>query len=200
VREAAFEEADAGGAAPCAASYSRATAARRALGPGEPFDRGAVVAAVAAARELPAAEIERRLFADRPGALRLLGVGGLPPAALAAGFELAEAQAVLLRAVRVIAEVRARDADTYRRLFRRLKFLRLLPVVTPARGGGYRLEIDGPFSLFQAVTRTGSSSAGAARDRGVRCMEHRRRAALGETTAGRPASRSWRRRRINLGP
>jgi predicted nuclease of restriction endonuclease-like RecB superfamily len=151
-----FEEADAGGAAALRAElFARATATRRSLAAGEAFDRAAVVAAVAAARALPPAEVERRLFADRPGALRLLGIEGPPPAALAAGFELAQAQAVLLRAVRVTAEVRARDAESYRRLFRRLKFLRLLPVVTPGRDGGYRLEIDGPFSLFQAVTRYG---------------------------------------------
>ena len=151
-----FEEADAGGAAALRGElFAHATAVRRALGPGEAFERAAVVAAVAAARALPAAEIERRLFADRPGALRLINVDGPQPAALAAGFELAQAQAVLLRAVRVVAEVRARDAESYRHLFRRLKFLRLLPVVSPARGSGYRLEIDGPFSLFQAVTRYG---------------------------------------------
>jgi predicted nuclease of restriction endonuclease-like RecB superfamily len=51
--------------------------------------------------------------------------------------------------------VRARDAATYRHLFRRLKFLRLLPTIAPLPDGGYRLEIDGPFSLFQAVTRYG---------------------------------------------
>jgi len=62
---------------------------------------------------------------------------------------------VLLRATHVTATVRARDAATYRYLFRRLKFLRLLPVITPLAAGGYRLELDGPFSLFQAVTRYG---------------------------------------------
>jgi predicted nuclease of restriction endonuclease-like RecB superfamily len=51
--------------------------------------------------------------------------------------------------------VRARDAATYRHLFRRLKFLRLLPTIAALPDGGYRLEIDGPFSLFQAVTRYG---------------------------------------------
>ena len=40
---------------------------------------------------------------------------------------------MLLRATRVTASVRARDAGTYRQLFRTLKFLRLLPVV----GGGW---------------------------------------------------------------
>jgi predicted nuclease of restriction endonuclease-like RecB superfamily len=135
--------------------FRRAAATRRALPPGGAFDREAVVTAVARERAVRTDDVDRLLFGDRPGALRLEAVGGPSPAALAAGFELSEAQAVLLRAVRVVAEVQARDAATYRRLFRQLKFLRLLPAISTGRHGGYRLEIDGPFSLFQAVTRYG---------------------------------------------
>ncbi|MDB4979332.1 MAG: hypothetical protein JWM82_84 [Myxococcales bacterium] len=119
------------------------------------FDRAAVVEAVAAERGATPPALERALFADRAGALGLLSVQSPSPAHLAAGFELAEAQAVLLRAVKLTASVHARDAATYRHLFRRLKFLRLLPTIEPLAGGGYRVEIDGPLSLFQAVTRYG---------------------------------------------
>jgi predicted nuclease of restriction endonuclease-like RecB superfamily len=131
--------------------YRRASAARRA----GTFDRGALLAAAGVERGSSVDAVERALFADRAGALRLLAVEAPLPAVLAAGFELAQAQAVLLRAVQVTATVRARDAGTYRRLFRRLKFLRLLPTIAPLPEGGYRVEIDGPFSLFQAVTRYG---------------------------------------------
>jgi predicted nuclease of restriction endonuclease-like RecB superfamily len=131
--------------------FRRASAARRAGA----FDRAALVGALAAERDVAPERLEQDLFGDRAGALRLLAVDAPPPAALAAGFELAQAQAVLLRAVHVTATVRARDAATYRHLFRRLKFLRLLPTITLLPAGGYRLEIDGPFSLFQAVTRYG---------------------------------------------
>jgi predicted nuclease of restriction endonuclease-like RecB superfamily len=134
--------------------FRRAAAARREQPPGT-FDRDALVAAEARELGVPPADVERRLFGDRPGALRLEAVEAPEPAALAAGFHLAQAQAVLLRAVTVTAEIQARDAETYRRVFRRLKFLRLLPAIAAAPGGGYRLEIDGPFSLFQAVTRYG---------------------------------------------
>ena len=64
---------------------------------------------------------------------------------------------MLLRATRVTRR-RARRATPgrYRQLFRTLKFLRLLPVVDGARpDGGYRIELDGPFSLFQGGTRYG---------------------------------------------
>jgi predicted nuclease of restriction endonuclease-like RecB superfamily len=144
--------------------FHRASAARHAGRPSEAgatpftvgaFDRDAVVDAVAAERGATPDALERALFADRAGALRLLAVQSAPPARLAAGFELAEAQAVLLRAVKLTALVHAREAATYRHLFRRLKFLRLLPTIEPLVGGGYRVEIDGPLSLFQAVTRYG---------------------------------------------
>jgi predicted nuclease of restriction endonuclease-like RecB superfamily len=131
--------------------FHRASAARRA----GTFDRAALVEAIAHERATAVAAIEPGLYADRAGAQRLLAVEAAPPAQLAAGFELAQAQAVLLRAVKVTATVRARDAATYRRLFRQLKFLRLLPTIARLAEGGYRLEIDGPFSLFQAVTRYG---------------------------------------------
>jgi predicted nuclease of restriction endonuclease-like RecB superfamily len=131
--------------------FRRASAARRA----GTFDREALLAATAGARGTSAAAVEQGLLADRAGALRLLAVEAPLPSALAAGFELAQAQAVLLRAVKVTATVRARDAATYRHLFRRLKFLRLLPTIAQLPEGGYRVEIDGPFSLFQAVTRYG---------------------------------------------
>jgi predicted nuclease of restriction endonuclease-like RecB superfamily len=133
------------------ALFQRASAARRAGA----LDRVGLVATIAGERGVPAEAIERGLFADRASAQRLLAVEAPTPAALAAGFELAQAQAVLLRAVKLTVTVRARTAAAYRRLFGKLKFLRLLPTITALPEGGYRLDIDGPFSLFQAVTRYG---------------------------------------------
>jgi uncharacterized protein len=135
--------------------FTRAAAARRA-GPQAPFDRAALLEGLARARETTAEALERALFADRPGAQRLLAVDVPGPALLANGFEIAEAQAILLRAEKVVAEVAARDAAVYRRLFRTLKFLRLLPVIGKvAERPGYRIEMDGPLSLFQAAGRYG---------------------------------------------
>ncbi len=137
--------------------FRRAAAARRAATAIAPFDRDALLAAVGGERGVSAADIEAGLYADRPARQRLLAFEGRPAAAVAAGFTLSQAQAVLLRATKVTAVVRAADAGTYRQLFRTLKFLRLLPVVTPAPGpgGGFRIELDGPFSLFQGGTRYG---------------------------------------------
>jgi predicted nuclease of restriction endonuclease-like RecB superfamily len=151
-----FEEPDAEAAAALRREiFRRAAAARRAASPSAPFDRGALLDAAARERGTTAAEIDAGLYADRPIRQRLLSFAGQPPGALAGGFALAEAQAVLLRATQVTARVRARDAGTYRHLFRTLKFLRLLPVVAATESGGYSITLDGPLSLFQGGTRYG---------------------------------------------
>jgi predicted nuclease of restriction endonuclease-like RecB superfamily len=151
-----FEEPDAETAAALRREiFRRAAAERRAASPSAPFDRGALLEAAARERGTTAAVVEAGLYGDRPARQRLLAFAGRPPAMLAAGFELAEAQAVLLRATRVTASVRSRDAGTYRQLFRTLKFLRLLPVVEAVAEGGYRITLDGPLSLFQGGTRYG---------------------------------------------
>src|SRR5206468_7764809 len=55
----------------------------------------------------------------------------------------------------VTVEVDCSSPGAYRALFARLKFLRLLHTIAARDGGGYTIEIDGPFSLFDAVTRYG---------------------------------------------
>jgi len=134
-------------------TFRHAAAARRAA-PGAPFDRATVLEELAREQGTTAAVLDAGLYADRPGAQRLLEVETTAPALLAAGFEIREAQAVLLRATKIEATVRSAEAAIYRRLFRTLKFLRLLPVIT-AVDKGYRIEIDGPLSLFQGGGRYG---------------------------------------------
>jgi len=149
--------------------FLRASAARRAPDAEGRLAREAVLAEVAGARGLSVAELESALYADLHGAERLCSITPILPAHLAACFDSAQEQAVLLRATQVVAHVSGTDAGGYRRLFHKLKFLRLLHTITavdsdgdpqrvpkpPRGGGGYRIEIDGPFSLFQAVTKYG---------------------------------------------
>jgi predicted nuclease of restriction endonuclease-like RecB superfamily len=139
--------------------FRRAAAARRAATPTAPFDRAAVMQAEAVTRGTTAEALEGGLYGDRPSAQRLLAVELPRPAALAAGFSIAEAQAVLLRATQVRATVRAGDAATYRHLFRRLKFLRLLPAISRTPEGAVHVALDGPLSLFQGGTRYGLALA-----------------------------------------
>jgi predicted nuclease of restriction endonuclease-like RecB superfamily len=134
--------------------FLRASATRAALGAAERFDREAVLAAVAQERETSADALERALFADLRGAHRLVAFEGLTPEALVDSYENAQAQAVLLRAVRVTVDVQCSSAHALRALFRRLKFLRLLHTAS-SHGEGHRIVIDGPFSLFESVTKYG---------------------------------------------
>ena len=91
----AFEEPDAEAAAALRREiFRRAAADRRTASPSQPFDRGALLEAAARERGTTADTLEAGLYGDRPARQRLLSFAGRPPAALAAGFELAEAQAV----------------------------------------------------------------------------------------------------------
>jgi uncharacterized protein len=140
--------------------FTAAAEARRNESTRDGFDRTTLVAAAAARRGVSADEIERALYADLPDAHLLREFDALSPEALVTSYELAQVQAVLLRAVKVTATVRGGPA-AYRYLFRRLKFLRLLHRIhrLPERRGGlpggYAVEIDGPYALFESVTRYG---------------------------------------------
>lgn len=124
------------------------------------LDRAALLAAAAAERGTTPEALETALYADLPDAHRLQTFDALPAQGLVDSYQAAQVQAVLLRAVKVTATVRASPA-AFRQLFRKLKFLRLLHRIErlpDGKGGvpgGHRLEIDGPFALFESVTKYG---------------------------------------------
>jgi predicted nuclease of restriction endonuclease-like RecB superfamily len=95
------------------------------------------------------------LYADLRQSQRVMGFMAPTPEGLVQDYELAQQQAVFLRAVDVIADVRCKDAYGYRALFRKLKFLRLLHRIEARVDGGYRITIDGPFSIFGPSTKYG---------------------------------------------
>ena len=138
--------------------FLRATAVRAALAPGEHFDRGAVLGELAAARAVEPSAIDRALYADLRGAALLAGVEPISAPALVDVYEHGQAQAVLLRAVRIRVGVECASPAAARALFRRLKFLGLLYTIAPAEKG-YTIVIDGPLSLFDAVTKYGQKMA-----------------------------------------
>jgi uncharacterized protein len=132
--------------------FATAAAARQAP---EAFSRDAVLASVADRLVLTVEDAERALYADLRSAHTLLSVEPLDPERLVARYERGQVQAVLLRAVRVTAEVTCQAPSAYRALFRALKFRRLLHRIEPRPDGGVRLHIDGPYSLFDSVTKYG---------------------------------------------
>jgi predicted nuclease of restriction endonuclease-like RecB superfamily len=136
--------------------FRRATELRRS---DAPFDRAAVLAPTAAARGVDPAAIERALYADLKNAHVLRDASGAIARAIVEQFDLAQIQAVLLRATRVVATLEAVDPGALRALFRKLKFLRLLHSVHDLGSGRWRIDIDGPFSLFESVTKYGLALA-----------------------------------------
>ncbi len=135
--------------------FQAAAAARRELGQGDAFDRDGVLAAVGAELGLDGAAVEGRLFADLKEEWRLEGFEAIGVDQLVHAYELANRQALLLRATKVTVEVRGARPGEYRQLFRKLKFLRLLHRIRGLDGGGYRIEIEGPYALFEQVTKYG---------------------------------------------
>ncbi len=132
---------------------------RKALEDGADFDREGFVGEQAAQRDLSVDVLERTLYADLRNAQILNGFAAIDPEVLVSGYDLAQKQAVLLRAVDLTADVRCRDPYAYRLLFRKLKFFRLLHHIEARSDGGYRIVIDGPFGLFSASTKYGLALA-----------------------------------------
>ena len=95
------------------------------------------------------------LFADLRDENRLLRFEDITAQRLIDRYNVALAQAVLLRSVHVKVEVRNERPPRYRQLFRRLKFHRLLYHVEGNMNDGYVFHIDGPLSLFSATTKYG---------------------------------------------
>jgi predicted nuclease of restriction endonuclease-like RecB superfamily len=149
-----FEAGDADEAASLRRELFLKATARRREDEGK-FERARVLAEVAAARGTSPEAVESMLYADLRGAQRLLACHAPAAELLVESYERAQVQAVLLRAVRVVAEVRCAGGDAYRALFQKLKFRRLMHRVEALEDGGYRIEIDGPFSLFQSVAKYG---------------------------------------------
>ncbi|HEY6079991.1 MAG TPA: DUF790 family protein [Polyangiaceae bacterium] len=135
--------------------FELAARRRAALVDGVHLDRNQVLQEAGAELGLLPEQVEQALYADLRSAQRLTG-GNLPSAAaLVSEYELVQVQSVLLRAERIEAEVRASRPDAYRELFRKLKFRQLLCTIQPLSPSGYRLEIDGPMSLFGPTTKYG---------------------------------------------
>lgn len=135
--------------------FSRAVTARQQLATFAHFDRAQVLAESASALGMTVEAVEAGLYADLRSAERLLKAPPYDADGLLARHARAEVQAVLLCSVRVVVDVRCATPDQYRSLFQKLKFRQLLFRLSARPEGGYRVEIDGPYSLFESVTKYG---------------------------------------------
>ncbi|HKO51410.1 MAG TPA: DUF790 family protein [Polyangiaceae bacterium] len=135
--------------------FTRAALARQDLAIGARFDRDLVLAETAAALGTTPEALDAGLYSDLRSAERLLKAPAYDADGLLVRHARAEVQAVLLCSVRVVADVLCATPDQYRTLFQKLKFRQLLFQMSARAGGGYRIEIDGPYSLFESVTKYG---------------------------------------------
>ena len=135
--------------------FTRAASARTALAIGARFERDLVLAESAAALGISPEVLEAGLYSDLRSAERLLKAPPYDADGLLARHARAEVQAVLLCSVRVVVDVLCASPDQYRALFHKLKFRQLLFSMSARPSGGYRIEIDGPYSLFESVTKYG---------------------------------------------
>jgi predicted nuclease of restriction endonuclease-like RecB superfamily len=119
------------------------------------FDPERVLGSIAQEMGMNLGALRSSLFADLRGENRLLRFQDMTAERLIDRYNVALAQAVLLRSVLVTAEVRNERPPRYRQLFRRLKFHRLLYRVEGSMRDGYVFHIDGPLSLFSATTKYG---------------------------------------------
>ncbi len=123
------------------------------------FDRERVFAQVGEAFQIPPDQVEQSMFADLKTEQRLIRFRDCTPTYLLHRYNEALAQAVILKAVRVEVNLPEESPARYRQLFRAIKFHRLICDIHERETGGYRLELDGPLSLFSATQKYGLQMA-----------------------------------------
>jgi predicted nuclease of restriction endonuclease-like RecB superfamily len=137
------------------ALFEEAQRERRRLEPGHAFSREAVLERIAVTFGLPAHRIEQAMYSDLRGEQLLRQVEPLSVRELLERYDLGQLQGVLLKAVRLTADVWCAQPALYRRLFAKVKFRRLMYELQRVPNSGYRIVIDGPYSLFESVTKYG---------------------------------------------
>ena len=123
------------------------------------FRRDEVLRVVAERFGIEPEKVAASLFADLKDENRMIRFEDLDARRLIDRYNVALAQAVLLRSTLIAAEVRREKPARYRQLFRHLKFHRLLARVEGTMADGFTLQIDGPLSLFSATNKYGLQMA-----------------------------------------
>jgi predicted nuclease of restriction endonuclease-like RecB superfamily len=120
-----------------------------------PFDRDAVLQEVAAGLAMTPEAVDHGLFADLKSEQRLVRFKDISAEHLLQRYNVALAQAVLLRSTRVHVHIRGEPPQRYRQLLRLVKFHRLVCEMENSGEGAYSLHLDGPLSLFTATQKYG---------------------------------------------
>lgn len=121
--------------------------------------RAELISELAAELQIDEDQLEDALYADLAANQRLTQFRDVEPIMLLHRYNLALAQAVLLRATSMTVELEPATVGAYRQLFRALKFRQLIHTVTQRKDGCFLIEIDGPLSLFVNSSRYGLAMA-----------------------------------------
>ena len=119
------------------------------------FDRERVLREVGETLGLTAEAVDQGLFADLKSEQRLVAFKDITSSRLLERYNVALAQAILLRSTRVHVQVRAEPPARYRQLFRLVKFHRLVCELERTGPDSFCLHLDGPLSLFTATQKYG---------------------------------------------
>jgi predicted nuclease of restriction endonuclease-like RecB superfamily len=154
VREVVFRMAAALRQAPGASPKDQVSVS--VTGAGSPgFDRTAILRQTAAELGLTPEEVDRGLFADLKSEQRLIRFKDISSERLLQRYNVALAQAVLLRSTRVQVNLQGEPPQRYRQLLRLVKFHRLICEIEKTGPDSYSLLLDGPLSLFSATQKYG---------------------------------------------
>jgi len=141
IREAIFRAA--------AIHRAEAAAAKR------PFDRASVVHAVATELGIEWDVIENGLFADLKDERRVEKFADCTAEFLLHRYNVALAQAILLKSTAMDVRIWGETPPRFRQLFRQVKFHRLICTIHESTNNSYVLKLDGPLSLFSGTTKYG---------------------------------------------
>jgi predicted nuclease of restriction endonuclease-like RecB superfamily len=142
VREAAF----------CAAAKKRQETLEQI---GGQFSRAEIMRAVAEDLKSDITTVEASLFADLKSEQQLTGFHDITAERLLERYNVALAQALLLRSTGVEITLSGETPAKYRQLFRQIKFRRLICDIELLKANNYRIRLDGPLSLFSATQKYG---------------------------------------------
>jgi len=114
-----------------------------------------------AARELACAPelVRANLYADLPKNQRLVEFEETDARSLLELYNVAQAQALLYRCVRMRLTVELQSAENYRELFGAIKAYRLIHTIKGGAAKGYEIELDGPVSMFHRSQKYGIQMA-----------------------------------------
>jgi uncharacterized protein len=119
------------------------------------FERDAVLGEVAATLGMAPDVVEHGLFADLKSEQRMVKFADTTAERLLQRYNVALAQAILLRSTGMKVQIHNEPPQRYRQLFRLVKFHRLICDVEVKSADSYALSLDGPLSLFSATQKYG---------------------------------------------